>query len=164
MRGNLIMVCFGVGRGGWVGEDNGTSEAKDGRDGGVFPALRLSPLLQISVFVLAFSFPLPISRVTLTPSPRAKRKRLGASLPPSPLPPPSPSTLTLFFRPSIFHSRGDILSAIFPAPSHSPSWPRAIRGGRRASRVARWGRQRSRLYGAVCGWMGQNRAQTNGRR
>lgn len=76
------MVCSGG-----VGGDNDTSEAKDGQDRGV-PALRLSPLLQISVFVLAFSFPLPISRVTLTPSRRAKRKRLGASPPPPPLPSP----------------------------------------------------------------------------
>lgn len=49
MQENLIMVCWGE------GEDNDTSEGKDGRDRGV-PALRLSPFSQISVFVLASLF------------------------------------------------------------------------------------------------------------
>lgn len=62
-----------------------------------------------------FSFPLPISRVTLARCPRPEER---ACVPPTPPPPRHPPPLLLC--PSIFHSRGDILSAILAAPSHSP--------------------------------------------
>lgn len=71
-----------------MGEDNDTSEGRGGRDCGD-PALRLSPLPQISVFVLAFL--LAAHQLRDFPSaPEGKRKRRG---------------LFLFFCPSIFHSR-----------------------------------------------------------
>lgn len=72
MQENLIMVCFGE------GEDNDTSEGKDGRDCGG-PALRLSPLLQISVFVLAFLFVAHQLRDSHS-TPEGKGKRRGLSV------------------------------------------------------------------------------------
>lgn len=85
-------------------EDNDTAEGKDGQDCGV-PALRLSPLLQISVFVLAFLSAAHQLRDSQS-VPEGKRRRQGLFV-------------HQYFIP------GWHFSSIFPTPSHSPSWPQA---------------------------------------
>lgn len=123
MRGNLIMVCFG----GW---EEITIPRRRRMDRNA--AFRLSVCLPSCRLVCLFwLFPSRCPSADWLSLPAWGQKERGC--PPSPPPLSLRPTLTLFW-PSIFHSWGDILSAIFPAPSHSPSWPRAIRGERPAPR------------------------------
>lgn len=108
-----------------------------------FPASLSACLLSCGLVCLVWlSSSLPINCVTLTPCLRA-RERGKAFL-----------SINISFP-------GDI----FPlsSPRHLIPWA-DLRPDRESSDVVRWGSQKSQLYRVVCGWMGQNRPQTNGRR
>lgn len=107
-------------------------------------ALQLSVCLLSCRLVCLFwlSSPLPINCVTL--SPRLRAREGGKAF----------LSINISFP-------GDI----FPLSSQRHLIPRAdLRLDRESAGVVRWGSQKNQLYRVVCGWMGQNRPQTNGGR
>lgn len=133
---NLIMVSWGH------GEDNDASEGKDAEDCGV-PAFLFVCLLSCGLVCLFwFSSSLPINCVSLTPRPRA-RARGEASL-----------SFNISFPVDISPLSSQL---------HLIPWA-DLRLDRESGNAVRWGSQKSLLYSAVCGWMGQKRPQTNRRR